>query len=242
MKSLKPAERLIVAADFKPVLHGGRSGVMKRILAFAHQLKNLGVYLKVNSALRALGYDLIDGIHDAGLRVFADFKLNDIPETLLTDGEFLKEAQPELLTVMCSTGVDGMRKLKSELPNIEILGVTVLTTFNDEECERSFGDTVENKVHEFALMAEEAEIDGLILSPKDLEFIQDNTTRQFSLNTPGIRPKWSLVEGDDQKRVATPAQAIKAGATRIVVGRPIVQAKDPYDAVMRTIEEIASVS
>jgi orotidine-5'-phosphate decarboxylase len=96
----------------------------------------------------------------------------------------------------------------------------------------------------FALLAETAGADGLICAPTDIAFIQSVVKRQMSFNTPAIRPTWAIVPGDDQnpERIMTPAKAIKAGADRIVVGRPIVKAEKPYDAVMRTIEEIASAT
>ena len=96
----------------------------------------------------------------------------------------------------------------------------------------------------FALLAETAGLDGLICAPTDIASIRSVVKRKMTFNTPGIRPTWAIVPGDDQnpERIMTPAKAIKAGANRIVVGRPIVRAEKPYNAVMRTIEEIASAT
>ncbi|MBU1895557.1 orotidine 5'-phosphate decarboxylase, partial [Patescibacteria group bacterium] len=77
-----------------------------------------------------------------------------------------------------------------------------------------------------------------ILSPKELEIVNHRFELLLSLNTPGIRPEWSLVENDDQSRVMTPKKAILAGADRLVIGRPITKAKDPLEAVKRTLDEI----
>src|SRR5689334_10217646 len=112
-KTLTPAERLIVAADFKPnveepPLHKNglfRNWVRHQVIKLALNLKGTGVYLKVNFALRACGYELIRVIQDHGLRVFADLKLYDIGNTLADDGVLLKEAKPELLTTVCVAGV-----------------------------------------------------------------------------------------------------------------------------------------
>lgn len=94
----------------------------------------------------------------------------------------------------------------------------------------------------------------VILNPKERKIVYAKDTdtvmlrnvvrRSMTINIPAIRPMWVIVPGDDQNpdRIMTPAKAIKAGADRIVVGRPIVNAEKPYDAVMRTIEEIASVT
>ena len=243
-KTLTPAERLIVAADFKPIAPNGREWVKAQVLSLADNLKGTGVYLKVNSALRACGYDLIGEIHSRGLRDFSDLKLFDIGETLSTDGVLLGEFKPNLLTVVCTAGVEAMQKLKAELPDTEVLGVTVLTSLKNADTQTMFTCSTEEAAMRFAQVAAEAKIDGLISSPKEAEALRAKFGVMFTLNTPAIRPIWAIVPGDDQnpERIMTPAKAIKAGADRIVVGRPIVKAERPYDAVMRTIEEIASVT
>ncbi|MFA7252658.1 MAG: orotidine-5'-phosphate decarboxylase [Candidatus Paceibacterota bacterium] len=243
-KLLRPAERLIVAADFKTdsAQFHGRLWVRDQVIRLANELKGTGVYIKVNSILRAVGYDLIDRLHDLDLKVFADLKLNDIPETLATDGELLREARPELLTVMCSTGRTSMEALKKELPETEILGVTVLTSLTEEEVRRIYKASLESVVDGLADLSDISGLDGVISSAREATRLREILSERMTINTPAIRPVWSIVKSDDQnqKRVMTPAEAIKAGADRIVVGRPIVQAEKPYDAVMRTIEEIAS--
>lgn len=241
-KTLSPAERLIVAADFKPTDGNGRSWMKDQVLKLADSLKKTGVNLKVNSALRACGYDLIGEIRSRGLRAMADLKLFDIKETLSTDGVLLKEAKPELLTVVCTVGTSALQALKAELPDTEVLGVTVLTSLKDADTQAMFTCSTEEAVMRFARVAADAKIDGLISSPKEVEVLRAKFGMLFSLNTPGIRPVGTIVPGDDQnpERVMTAAMAIKAGADRIVVGRPIVKAANPYDAVMRMIDEIAS--
>lgn len=241
-----PAERLIVAADFKPrpIMRNGAADVISQVLALVESLTGTGVCLKVNSALRASDYYLIDKIHSRGLRVFADLKLFDIGETLSTDGVLLREAKPEFLTVVCTAGVTAMRALKTELPDTEVLGVTVLTSLGDADTQAMFDCSTEAAVMRLAQVAADAKIDGLISSPMEAKMLRAKFGRILSLNTPGIRPTWAIVPGDDQnpERIMTPKKAIRAGADRIIVGRPIVQAAKPYDAVMRTLEEIASAT
>lgn len=246
-QELTPAERLIVAADFKGV--SGRSEVYTKVLHLADQLAGTGVVLKVNSALRAHGYDLIDEIQARELRVFADLKLNDIPATLAGDGELLREAKPYILTAMCSTGTVALKALKDQLPGTEVLGVTILTSLTERDTGRMFGKTLSDAVMALTDQVIDADgypcVDGFISSAKEVgQLRQYFTGRNFSYNTPGIRPAWALVESDDQNMdcVMTPSKAIKAGADRIVIGRPITQAESPADAVARTIEEIASAS
>ena len=243
MKSLKPAERLIVAADFKPDVPDGRVWwVGRAVRALAAALRETGVCLKVNSALRACGYNLIEEIQVMGLSVFADLKLIDIPETLATDGAMLREVRPALVTVMCSAGVAAMQALKAELPETEILGITALTSLKDADTQAMFACSTTDAVLRFAELAVQAKINGLICAGTEAEALRAKFGDLLSLNTPAIRPAWAIVPGDDQnpERIMTPAKAIKAGADRIVVGRPITQAKSPRDAVLRTIEEIAT--
>lgn len=219
-----------------------------KVLHLADQLADTGVVLKVNSALRAHGYDLIDEIHARGLRVFADLKLNDIPATLASDGELLREANPYILTAMCSTGTAALKALKDQLPETEVLGVTVLTSLKEADTDAMFTCSVTDAVWRMARQAGEPDaetcLDGFISSPAELWMLRTGFGMLMSYNTPGIRPAWALVEGDDQNmdRVMTPSKAIKAGADRIVIGRPITQAESPADAVARTIEEIAEVA
>jgi len=251
-KTLTPAERLIVAADFKPspknsgstspVRFPDRVEIQRKVLDLADSLKGTGVYLKVNSALRTCGYDLIGEIQSRGLRVFADLKLIDIPNTLTDDGVFLREAKPKLLTVVCSAGVSGMKALASELPDTEILGITILTSLKDGDALDMFSCLVSQAVVRFAHQAMRAGIDGLVCSPKEAPVMRSLILPEMTINTLAIRPAWAIVPGDDQnpERIMTPVKAIKAGADRIVVGCPIVKDKNPYDAVMRTIDEIAS--
>lgn len=245
MKTLTPPERLIVAADFKPTTPEGRAWVEKRVLTLADELNGTGVYIKVNSALRAVGYGLIDELHSRGLRVFADLKLNDIIETLATDGALLKEARPELLTAMCSAGVAGMKALKAELPDTEVLGVTVLTSLKDADVDAMFTCTMEEAVIRLGKFAFDAKIDGFISSAAEVKALQAHFGMVMSFNTPAIRPLWALVAGDDQnpERIMTPTKAIRAGADRIVVGRPATKPPTGMtrrEAVNRLLEEIAA--
>lgn len=247
MKKLAPAQRLIVAADFKPITPNGRESVRKRVLTLADDLQGTGVCLKVNSALRANGYGLIDEIRSRGLECFADLKLIDIKETLATDGELLKEAKPELLTAMCGAGVGALKALKAELPDTEVLGVTILTGMDKDDVETMFTCTTAEAVLRVAQLAFKAKIDGFISSAAEVGALQEHFGMLMSFNTPAIRPTWSIVPNDDQDpaRIMTPAKAIKAGADRIVVGRPITQPPQGMsrrDAALRTIDEIASAT
>lgn len=244
MTFAQPADRLIVAADFKPESPRPIDWVRTQVLHLADCVSETNVYIKVNSALRAVGYGLIDELHARGLRVFADLKLYDISETLKTDGMLLRSVTPELVTVACPTGLAAMRALRQELPQTEVLGVGVLTTFDDDDSKAVFTvSTVEAQLR-LTRLASDADLGGLVSSPAEAEMLRARFGIKMTLNTPAIRPEWTFVENDDQNRARamTPAKAIIAGADRIVVGRPITQHARPREAVMRTLEEIAEAS
>lgn len=245
---LTPAKRLIVAADFTPPEElspfQAIEWVRGQVLRLADDLAGKGCYLKVNSALRAVGYPLLREIQHRGLLRFADLKLVDISATLETDGAFLRLFAPELLTVMCNAHTDGMSALKKALsPATEVLGVTVLTTFKDAQCADVYAADVRSAVIELARLADAAGIGGLVSSGKEAPYIiNEFGNNRFTLNVANIRPDWANVMGDDQaaSRKMTPSEALAAGVTRIVVGRPITQAKNRKEAVDRTIAEIAT--
>lgn len=172
-------------------------------------------------------------------------KLCDISETLSIDGTFLRGYNPELLTVMCSAGANAMRELNLQLPETEVLGVTCLTSLKDEDTNAMFSCSVEDAVKRFAMEGSVAGINGFISSPKEaLMLLNKFSGMMMTINTPAIRPKWAIVMHDDQNqdRVMTPFKAIKAGADRIVIGRPITQSEDVREAVIRTLNEIAEAT
>lgn len=239
MNPQEVAQHLIVAADFSFKKHGGRAGVIRMLITLAEELQGSGVVIKANSTLRALGYGLIDTFHTLGLGVMADLKLVDIPNTLEMDGEALAEVKPELVTVMCTANVAGMRALVEQLPETEVLGVTVLTSMDEKDCQRLHGATINTTVLSFARLGLDARLGGLVCSAQEVELLGEYAdVRALSRNTPGIRPEWYQDASDDQKRTMTPKEAIMAGADRVIIGRPIVQAENPMDAVRRTLDEI----
>lgn len=125
-----------------------------------------------------------------------------------------------------------------------VLAVTVLTSLEENNAHLIFGAPTKAKVLQFARDAKIAGCDGIVCSPQELEFLDNHSELSGLFRVvPGIRPKWSVV--GDQKRIMTPADAIKAGADYLVIGRPITdppkEVGTPVDAVKRIIEEIESV-
>jgi len=244
---LEPPDRLILSADLKPD-EGGVNGLRRRILALAESVADTGVTFKINSALRVCGYSLIKDLHDRGMKVMADLKLNDIPETMGTDASMLVEYRPEFLTLMCSAGIDGLKKVRDTLRTTQLLGVSILTSLDEEECQAIFSCSIKAGVLHFARMAQLADLDGLVSSGAELAVLKRHQELTLSLNTPAIRPQWAMIRWDDQEkaRVMTPKQAIQDGADRIIIGRPILEAKTnnhgfpqtPREAIEKTLDEI----
>lgn len=225
-ESISVPERLIVAADFSP--KGiGRDAVRERVLSLADELNGLGVVFKVNSALRALGYGLITDLHARGVRVCADLKLVDIPHTMQFDGEFLAEARPDFVTLMCNAEIDGMVALRKALhTDTKPIGVTVLTTFLEDIAQQAFRGPIKSMVLEYARNAQLAGLWGLVASPEEGTLIQKRQELAgLNLCTPGIRYPWSEDKLDDQVRTASAGFAVTHGVTCVIVGRPILNAK-----------------
>lgn len=241
MSNIPIGERLIVAADYSPAKYGGIVGARRKVLNLAWELEGTGIYFKVNSVLRAYGYDLVNDLHKLGIKVFADLKLNDIPNTMRTDAEMLAEVRPEIVTVMGSAGIKGIKTVKEVLGDAtEVLVVTVLTSLDDNKCQQIFGCSTDAGVLKFARIAQSAGADGLILSPADIGILKGKPEITLPMNAPNFRPKWSFVENDDQNpdRSLTIVEAFKNGLERAVMGRAIIDAQSPREAVMLTLEEI----
>lgn len=239
MSELKAAERLIVALDPADTWNLGQEE--RNLLRLADLLGETGVTVKVNSLLRACGYGLVDRIHARGLSVFVDLKFFDIGQTLKTDCGFLRMVEPEIVTVACVAGVSAMRALREVLsPCTQVYGVTVLTSMTDEGSRQLYGRSVARQVLRFAGEARRAGLDGVVAAPSEIALIRKEFGNALSIITPGVRPSWFSNSRDDQnqKRVMTPAEAIRRGADRVVVGRPILLAPSRYEATLKLIKEI----
>ena len=124
------------------------------------------------------------------------------------------------------------------IPMPILLGVTVLTSIDETGFQRSFGSErgLTKQVVYLAQLAQEAGLRGVVASPLEIEPIRRACGGDFVIVTPGIRPKWA--ETGDQRRITTPAEAIRRGADYIVVGRPIIEAEDPLAAAEMILEEM----
>lgn len=252
----RAARHLIVAADYHPDMLDefgdplGIIGVKARIHELFSDLDGIGVTIKLNSVLRAFGYEFLGELEQYGVLVLVDLKLHDIPNTIEYDARFLLDyGAATAVTIMCEAGIDAMHRFVEVFEGyggIDALGVTILTTHDEEECQAIYGCSTKAGVLRFARWAQLAGLEGLVCSPKEAEMISQHSELHLRLYTPGVRPAWSQIDGDDQKRVLTPAEAIKAGVHKVIIGRPITQAaendqglpQNPREALFQTLGEI----
>lgn len=186
---------------------------------------------------------VVHHIHRLGGHIFLDSKLCDIPNTVASAARAISSMNVKMFNVHASCGKESIRAAVENKGNSLLLVVTVLTSLEDAESERIFGTISQNKVIQFAHDAKEAGADGIICSPRELEIIAQVPELKGLLKvTPGVRPSWA--EANDQKRTMTPLEAVRAGATHLVVGRPISNPPrgigSPIDAAMNIASEIAS--
>lgn len=178
-------------------------------------------------------------------KVFLDLKLHDIPETMRRAFLAATQYSPEFISVHCDQGDGFLKEVADNNPGkTRILAITLLTSLNSKNLARlGFVDEYVKDLSRLVLLrariAKEAGCHGIVCSGHEVALIKQELSDTIAL-VPGIRPEWSVVSKDDQKRIVTPASAVKNGADYIVVGRPIRDAKDPRAAAKRVAEEIES--
>jgi orotidine-5'-phosphate decarboxylase len=169
-------------------------------------------------------------------RVFLDLKLHDIPNTVASAVRALKPLGVELLTVHTLGGRAMLEAANDAKREEKILGVTILTSLGDDELKELGLPPAAEAVPMLAELAFAAGCDGVICAPTDIEAVRAVTPNDFLVVTPGVRPAGA--GRDDQARTLTPGEAIRKGANRLVVGRPITKAEDPRVAALKIAEEI----
>lgn len=253
MKGLEPKERIIFALDvseperaiflvreLKPLVGCFKIG-LEFISAMLASLVSVGDNKIAEANLlnvREL-FSLLDG------NIFWDGKFDDIPNTIGGASKQVSRMGVKMFNLHASAGLEAIAKAVENKGESLVLGVTVLTSIGEKECKLIFGAEPNTKVITFAEMLKDKRADGIICSPQELELLRADSRFDGLLTvSPGVRPKW--VQKGDQKRVMTPADAVKAGADYLVIGRPIRQSPEeigtPADAARKIAEEIASVS
>ncbi len=237
LTQLSPADRLIVALDLPDA---------QSALAVAGVVGKAASTYKVGKQLfTAEGPQVVRDLTATGHRVFLDLKFHDIPETVSGAVSSAARLGVAFLTVHASGGrrmLEAAVKASSNSPSqLNILAVTVLTSLSDAALEEvGIRDSAMKQVLRLARLAKSAGCAGVVASPLEAAELRRELGPDFLIVTPGVRPAGD--PAGDQARVATPAQAIAAGASHIVVGRPITGSKDPAGAARAIIEEIARSS
>jgi len=230
-------DRLIVALDF-PSPDDARRMVQR--------LGNAVTTYKVGKQLfTAAGPELVRELVLNGQRIFLDLKFHDIPNTVAAAVRSAAALGVNMLTVHAVGGLKMLRAAveaaaSSSRPPL-ILAVTILTSFTNEDlAEVGMSGQVQDQVLRLAALARNAGCDGVVASAREAKELRRELGTGFAIVTPGVR----LAGGthDDQARVVTPAEAISAGATHIVVGRPITQAANPADAAKAVLHQLAQNS
>ncbi len=226
---LDARDRLIVALDLPSVAAAeamvARLGDSVNFYKFGYQLAYAG------------GLPFAAGLIAAGKQVFLDLKLHDIGNTVAKGVESVAQIGATFLTVHAypqtmKAAVEGKKGSA-----LRILAVTVLTSYDDADLAAAGYDmSVGELAAARAMQARDTGIDGLVCSPEEAANLRGIVGPGMVLVTPGIRPAGSAM--GDQKRIMTPARAIEAGADYLVVGRPIMEAKDPKAAANAIVAEI----
>lgn len=226
----RPRDRLIVALDLPAIDEAER---------IVEKLGERVTFYKIGLELAyAGGLDLARRLIDEGKKIFLDLKLHDIPNTVERAAAQIGRLGPTFLTIHAFPPT--MRAARAGLIDspTRLLAVTVLTSFDAADLvEAGYGLSLEALVERRSLQARAAGIDGLVLSAAEASRIRALVGLQMLLVTPGIRPQGG--EAGDQKRVLTAAEARRAGADYLVVGRPITRSPDPAAMAEAMIAEIA---
>jgi orotidine-5'-phosphate decarboxylase len=205
------------------------------------RLGDAGTFYKVGLELYTrAGPAFVAELIGLGKRVFLDLKLHDIPNTVAGAVAAASDLGVELLTLHGSGGPTMLQAAaKARSGELRLLGVTVLTSLSPDEISTVWGREIRSlreEVGRLALMARDSGMDGVVASPLETSWFRGLTGPDLIVVTPGIRPAGS--ERGDQNRVATPRDAVQAGADFLVIGRPITQAEDPPAALASILAEI----
>lgn len=222
-------DKLIVALDV-PNPEAARAAIAR--LGDSVSFYKIGMELAYGG-----GFRLIDELKQAGKKIFLDLKLHDIGATVEKATAQVARLGVDFLTVHAFPQTL-QAAARGAGDSLNVLGVTVMTSYDEADLvEAGYRLKLRDLVSLRADQAKAAGIAGLILSPEEVEAIRAQVGEKFLLVTPGVRPAGAAL--GDQKRVATPAEALRRGADHLVIGRPILAADDPRAAAEAIQDEIA---
>ncbi len=229
-----PATPVIVALDFADAAS---------TLRFVRQLEPDACQLKIGKELfTASGRSLAEQLMAQGFKLFLDLKYHDIPNTVAQACKVAAEMGVWMVDMHASGGRRMMQAAADALAHYRhkplLIGVTVLTSMDEADlAETGVGRPVAEQVQHLAALAQASGLDGVVCSAQEAAGLRQQLGGDFVLVTPGIR--LSLDSQDDQRRIMTPAMALQAGSSYLVMGRPITQAADPL-ALLQQINQLAA--
>lgn len=193
----------------------------------------------------ANGPDAVEAVSAVGMPIFLDLKFHDIPNTVAGAVRSVLPLKPAIMNVHAVGGAAMMRaanEARAGVPSDDtlLIAVTVLTSLSDEDlAELGVNASAKDQAVRLAKLAKANGLDGVVCSPWEIAPIRAACGDDFKLVVPGIRPSWAAA--GDQKRIMTPADAVREGADYLVMGRPITAADDPVAAAERVAEELAGL-
>lgn len=229
-----PDEKIIVALDTQD---------KNKLSSLFTSLEGHPVWIKIGMELfYTFGPEVIHEAKAKGYKVFLDLKLHDIPNTVSQALKTLMNLPIDMVNVHAAGGSEMMKRasevVKSSSRSPLLIAVTQLTSTTQEEMNRDQkipGELLESVVH-YASLAQKCGCDGVVSSPWEVSEIKKACGQKFYTVTPGIRPAGS--ETQDQKRITTPAEALKLGSDYMVIGRPITAAPDPRTSLEAILKGI----
>jgi orotidine-5'-phosphate decarboxylase len=231
---VRPQERIILPLD-------GMDGLAEIQMVVRGIREHVGPFkLGLEAMSEDLAHRAADYIIGAGGIVFWDGKFNDIPNTEGNAVEKLIKRHPTGIWAANVHGNSGRKSITAAVENrgdTNILGVTVLTSQDEEDTQAIYGCDPQTAVLRLAKICVESGVQGLICSPKEVAVLRKEFGEGIELVTPGVRPAGA--DAQDQARVMTPGDAIRAGSSYLVIGRPITRAEDRQAAATAIAEEIA---
>ncbi len=235
-------DQLLVALDVESGAHA---------VALADALRGIAGGMKVGSRLFTMeGPALVKRLVESGHRVFLDLKFHDIPNQVGQAVESAVHSGAWMINVHASGGVPMMQRAATAgrdtaarlgRPAPVLIGVTVLTSMDQSTLQQvGIERPLLDQVLALARLTRDAGLDGVVASPQETAAIRRECGAGFTIVTPGIRGASAAAQKDDQARTMGPAEAVRAGASYIVVGRPIIAASDPRAAAEAIARELAS--
>ncbi|MFO7866144.1 MAG: orotidine-5'-phosphate decarboxylase [Candidatus Aminicenantes bacterium] len=231
------AEKIIVALDVD---------TRQKALELVRRLPSARCYKIGLRLYTAEGPGFIQEIAQMGKRIFLDLKFHDIPNTVAGAVKAAVDLGVDMMTLHASGGVEMMARAveeaaeetaKKNMKRPHLLAVTILTSLQDSDLKKmNIPSSPMDMVLTLASLAQEAGMDGIVCSPKETPAVRKQAGPGFKIVTPGIRPAWA--SAGDQKRILTPAEAVRSGSDYLVVGRPVIQAASPEEALEQIIQEL----